>query len=651
SDEGFRSLLDKVFFDAALTIPTERESPAASFGEDSRTDDTLEGSDADRGPTQAASSLPPPLPSDLVEESPALRQHLLAVYLSRVQPRLYCILDEPATFATAPATLPGFLADAMCAMGALFSTHPELGAVAGRAQDAARPGWAHFFVPDRFAWSAQSLAACRFAERARRAVPEFSDPGTEFEGLACVQALQLLACFYYGFGNGKDSLCLTTAFEKAQAYRIALMAKLNREHPDISANPLSLLTVPKRRFTLEELRLRDRIWGFFMVLDTFSSIMSGLPLMVDEATCAHILTERPSSPTVESDDDRWRRFSESVASILPESTLRLPEHGPQSGDWISLNQILFLLRRILRLNATRRAQRISAAAGGSSGGGGGGHGEDVQQAARLSLLRSVLPQQDDDAGDAAALHEAVLRWHALLPARLRAFAALDCFVPRELVSYSASAAATAGGGGGGVPGPEFDWASAPAVACGVFVPAALAMLHLPRADATVAVGGGFRLRAGPAFERAGDELRPGQAVVENLRVSSGEVVVVAHRAQAALLRAAAAAAAAATAQGNSISSSSGGSGGGWDAAAYGAADGLWSGPTLAGAVFMTSTASLAVCGLQSGGAAGKARAVEAERTASQVDLPFLHSVGRVWPVARTFATRLEKVVEAVRAGF
>ncbi|KAJ1564768.1 hypothetical protein HK405_014017, partial [Cladochytrium tenue] len=206
SDEGFRSLLDKVFFDASLTIPTERESPAVSFGEDSRTDDTMDGSDADRGPTQAASSLPPPPPSDLVEESPALRQHLLAVYLSRVQPRLYCILDEPATFATAPATLPGFLADAMCAMGALFSTHPELGAVAGRAQDAARPGWAHFFVPDRFAWSAQSLAACRFAERARRAVPEFSDPGTEFEGLACVQALQLLACFYYGFGNGKDSL-------------------------------------------------------------------------------------------------------------------------------------------------------------------------------------------------------------------------------------------------------------------------------------------------------------------------------------------------------------------------------------------------------------------------------------------------------------
>ncbi|KAJ1567268.1 hypothetical protein HK405_006556, partial [Cladochytrium tenue] len=443
--------------------------------------------------------------------------------------------------------------------------------------------------------------------------------------------------------------------------------KLDREHPNRVLNPLHLGFTVHESLTPPQLEARRRAWRCIVMVDSYAAVLSGFPLGVDESACAFMLDcyaddfpgaanghelkgegEDAGANEATTVDDRrsreatgaraWRELLEAD----PMARRRRPS------DWTFVYQACHLLRRAWRISRQLRIRSSSLAGVPDDRGGGTAAGAafgEENAAARAALLRGLgrpgsgssfgfnshfsvaAAAANDtaaDAVDARALHNAVLAWLALLPPRLRGFA--------DLADYAGPAISPP------LLRQNFDAASTPALMCGLLALAALAALHLPRAGDSAAR---YALRPPTA---AGVAAAAGRSLA-----SSVEVLELAHRAQAALLNTVAprlmaeTSAAAGTAPADPVETAT-----------------LCGDSMAAGLLFVVSMGAQAACGLAGaavaagaastspGAAAARARAFEAARTAEQVDLRALAVAGRQWPVACMFASRLKRVLKAVR---
>ncbi|KAJ3115368.1 hypothetical protein HDU96_000737 [Phlyctochytrium bullatum] len=442
----------------------------------------------------------PPLKSLSAErELTQLESHLVDVFFAYIHAEVLSLFDEAAFYGAAFPVCrhPSFLTDALCAVGSLFSTHPEVDKFGGRQQLASQ------FVK----------RSCEAISAAEESVSEAR--WEELDTLEAVQALAIISMVEFGMDRPLRAHKTFTS-----AIRRALRLKIDREDADVSINPLSIFQGRARKLTAAELEARRRTWEVCVMMDTCVGVVSGLPLLVEEAPYLYLITgRRLARPTAQETHEqaltramghqRWQKclkeppthtiFHEGIGGIAPsEPPPTVSTYNPETH--VAIMQVCFLLRQVIRLNYGFRQAALPP--------------KEWMDESMKSVEAAILRPPPDG----QALHDALVDWHAGLPERLKAFNSLEDLVRKVMPSVRTG------------PHPlgergflsTFEFRCPGALMCASLYLTALSTLHLPRADDPRPI---FRAGGGEAGSRA-----------SALRLTRYDVVVLARRAQNYMLR-------------------------------------------------------------------------------------------------------------------
>ncbi|KAJ3331199.1 hypothetical protein HDU76_003823 [Blyttiomyces sp. JEL0837] len=475
---------------------------------------------------------------EIPEQLSELSRHLIDLFFCYLHATVHPVFHEPTFFADlVPENRhPSFLLNAICAVSAMFSTHPGIEKMGGPAR-----------------------AAAEFVRLANEGLRKYEEPRKEVDNLAVVQALLLISMIEFGWDQPISAHRTIQA-----AIRMAIRLKMDREDPNIAMNPLSIWQGRNHNYTSSQMEVRRRVWSHCMLMDACAGAVSGLPLAIDETAYPFLLSERRELPTrmaptsqqtkndsganedgkgkatgegagaanEPTEEERVEREMEGERQwkrVLENPTTDTVYHRSQpavkppepvvysSADHVAVNQISYLLRRVLRLNYALRVEgslarmpHVQQQADGSAS------GEANSELARANLVRGVTPVLRE----AKVLHDALVDWYAMLPDRYKPFDSLMDF--SSVATPSKVIWPKCGSTVGGNFLPEFAADSHVVVMCFSTFLTALSTLHLPRADDTKTL-----------YKAAGGEFG---LLASAYRCSSTEIVVLARRAHTFVMK-------------------------------------------------------------------------------------------------------------------
>ncbi|KAJ3071589.1 hypothetical protein HDU99_002385, partial [Rhizoclosmatium hyalinum] len=303
---------------------------------------------------------------------------------------------------------------------------------------------------------------------------------------------------------------------------MAIRLKIDQEDPNIAMNPLSIWLDKTSFYSPEKLLARRKLWEFCIYFDTCIGLAGGLPLVIYETAYGYLLS-LPSETSLEAEsrleaamvgvssstekarlekikqllvNDRVR--SERGMNLLCEVIQDPPddtvyniikshiEPRPACGYGlynVIMNQLSFILRRVIRVNYTRRTGKNSET-------------ENQEWNPGKAIVESLMPPPQD----VVVIHNALVDFYSSLPAEYKPFKSFSHFFP--VLSSGSDSVFTE----------TFDPTQVHFVNITTNLICALVMLHLPRTDDSRAI---FKLDA---------------SNFESKRVASAEVVLVARKA-------------------------------------------------------------------------------------------------------------------------
>ncbi|KAJ3416232.1 hypothetical protein HDV05_002522 [Chytridiales sp. JEL 0842] len=437
--------------------------------------------------------------------------HLIRLFFAYIHGPALALFDENTFFQKlVPVNRhPSFLLDAICAVSALFSTHPE---TTSRTSE---------------------RASAFFLQRANAALEKLESPRKELDCLQVVQTLILTAVLLFGWDQPFAAYRSINS-----AISMAVRLKLGMEDPGFSVNPLSIWHTSEGTFTPAQLEERRRTWGMCVFMDTCSGALSGQPLTIEESIYTHLLfgKKNPDGRSTPEDSPIYVAclthpptetiFHNCLPSLKPPKASKYYTEG-----WAALQQLCFILRKIVRTNYMTRLQSrgMGYATFDKVGTGGGESGTEKS----AGIVKTILPPVTD----AKELHACLIKWYECLPSDLKLFKSLNDFrkktdLSREFsaqmqTSSSSSQDTTAYADLCQNIRTEFDKESPLAVMIASMYLTAMATLHLPRAGVDDAQGPLHHLESGVGTD--------GKPNTLSAKATSMEVVVLARKAQMALM--------------------------------------------------------------------------------------------------------------------
>ncbi|KAJ3115581.1 hypothetical protein HDU96_000405 [Phlyctochytrium bullatum] len=194
-----------------------------------------------------------PAPSHSLYAS--LEDHLVAVYFCYINPTMIFFKEDEFLKDYTPENQhPSALINAVYAVACVLSRHPDL--------------YTRFKSPHE--------ASAHFSRQSKAAIPQTKNP------MAQVQAQAIIGMLEYGCLHGHDSYSLIGASCR-EAQRLSLHL------PGGPRYSLSVFNAAKMQLTDKDEELRMRSWNEIFCMDFYASVVSGLPLLVEEIECTHVL--------------------------------------------------------------------------------------------------------------------------------------------------------------------------------------------------------------------------------------------------------------------------------------------------------------------------------------------------------------------------
>ncbi|TPX30264.1 hypothetical protein SmJEL517_g06133 [Synchytrium microbalum] len=354
---------------------------------------------------------PPPVSND-----DDLKSHLIAVYFTFVATTTP-VLHEPTFFANwKPVNRhPDYLLNAMYALAAKFSLHPEL-----------------YKEP----YGNPKKASQMFATLASDALQDAHSS----ESLPAAEACSLLASTSYGDGNGNDALAWIMT-----AVRMAQKMLVDRNDTDTITSATRLVGWQSLDLSPSEREIRRRIWAMLLRVDTYSTMGSGFPPLIYEGDYTYLLESGPrtaSSMSVISSSqsatlagfELWQKVvHEDPKHTIwdnvrgaPKATNPWVEYAPRrEAAEMAHIQIAMILRRVYRhvFSEKRRG--------------------NFQNPGVLSVV-SIFPAESDT----RTIHDAMIELYASLPSDIKPFDSFADFcdgVPAAIAGNATAAASVAPG--------------------------------------------------------------------------------------------------------------------------------------------------------------------------------------------------------------
>ncbi|KAJ3207663.1 hypothetical protein HDU82_003481 [Entophlyctis luteolus] len=468
------------------------------------------GSVADSDPTSTPTYHIPSSTEDKFDTHPFgssyvlsdLEENLVELFFAFISMKVFCF-HEPYFLSNLHPTNkhPAYLIHAICAVTSLFSNHPDV---------------------KKFGTTANACA--EYTARSMNAIESIeTNIDIDSDCIEIVQSLMLLALVEYGFNQP------VKAYRKmVMAIQMAIRLKIDREDPNVAINPLSVWVDKTSFYSPDKLLARRKLWEFCLYFDTCVGFAGGLPLIIHESSYVYLLSVPANmNANFELDFDSIESFAKTskaskVKDIIERDRVKVQEGHARLRQILKnptkltlftsldiplkprpdciyekyhviMNQLCFLLRRVIRINYTIRtiASRGSKFTQNS-----------IVDPGSQILEALVAPPQD-----VVSVHNAIIDFYQSLPSSYKPFLSFTQFFSSRKTSSNFQQLAD-----------DFDPSALHVISIITNIINGLVILHLPRTDDSRAI---FRLDAQARSYKS---------------VSSAEVVLVARNAMEFLVR-------------------------------------------------------------------------------------------------------------------
>lgn len=343
--------------------------------------------------------------------------------------------------------IPNPIQDALAAMGAMYSSHPDL------CMTMLPPA-----MLDRSLTQTNRIYVARkYLLRARKAVdPEAFDPATldqqdsflvqtsgePMSECDTIRVMLILATVYYGLGDGGDSMKLIS-----DAYKLAQKAKVYESSLAVAAAPLDAASVdslvsilpkfrPDPHMERTEMFDRQALWAACLVVDTYSAMASGFHFGIDETDYAKLvsvldsndpyLIERAKDMASRGriyaanlgEDTIWQNCSLAVmlddVSEISRLTMLASSGATEYGCQVRL---MVLQRQVMRYARSKEIASFGA--------------QKSDPLARVPQYLHFAFSNTNSSLNTAQLHESLLEWLDHFPVVSRPFMSLETFADQQ----------------------------------------------------------------------------------------------------------------------------------------------------------------------------------------------------------------------------
>ncbi|KAI9352918.1 hypothetical protein BDR26DRAFT_850059 [Obelidium mucronatum] len=458
-----------------------------------------------------------------------LEDHLVRLFFSHLSMKIFAF-HEPYFIANLYPTNqhPSHVIFAICAVTSLFSDHKDI-----------------------LEFGSTRAACAEYTSKCMKEIESFEKISElDYDSLEVVQSLMLLALVEYGFNQP------VKAYRKmVLAIQMAIRLKIDQEDPNVAMNPLSIWLDKTQVYSPDKLLVRRKLWEFCLYFDTCIGLAGGLPLVIYEAAYMYLLSP-PSNLDAEARVDavssinmnsheraklkklkhllvKDRTKTEEGLKILSEiimnppketvfATLNLPVKSRPAVQYdqyhVIMNQLSFILRRVIRVNYT---VRTSLGAYPQGGGGAWPKGKSNDTTLLLNPGKPIVENLIPPPQDVIAIHDALIDFYNVLPVEYKPFHSFAQFFP-ILNSNPQKSSSSNNNTNNKLVHPlfadKFDPTQIHVISILTNLFSAMVMLHLPRTDDTRAI---FKLDSAVLVDTA--------SAFGPKKICSAEVVLVARK--------------------------------------------------------------------------------------------------------------------------
>ncbi|KAJ3029075.1 UNVERIFIED_CONTAM: hypothetical protein HDU68_000202 [Siphonaria sp. JEL0065] len=410
-----------------------------------------------------------------------LEDNLVRLFFSHLSMKIFAF-HEPYFIANLYPTNkhPSHVIFAICAVTCLFSDHKDI-----------------------LKYGTTKAACAEYTAKCMKEIESFEKIcELDYDSLEVVQSLMLLALVEYGFNQP------VRAYRKmVLAIQMAIRLKIDQEDPNIAMNPLSIWVDKTQFYSPDKLLVRRKLWEFCLYFDTCIGLAGGLPLVIYEAAYIYLLSP-PSNLDAEArvdaaspgkmnsheraklkklkellvkDRTRTSEGMKTLSEIIQNppketvfSSLNLPIKPRPEVQYdqyhVIMNQLSFILRRVIRVNYTVRTSLGKL------------HSHHSQQSTTATssatmnpgknIVESLIPPPQDVVG----IHDALVDFYHVLPVEYKPFHSFAQFFP--ILNNSKDHPKFA---------EKFDPTRSHVISILTNIISAFVLLHLPRTDDTRAI--------------------------------------------------------------------------------------------------------------------------------------------------------------------